>query len=467
MLLAVLAVGTAGAANPPSEITAALRLHELSLDDLSLYLRAVDEDAPRLAINTGVTRIPASTIKLLTTAAALELLGPTFRWRTRVYLDGPLEDGHLAGDLIIQGSGDPGLTPERLWRHLWALRERGLKDIAGDIRIDISAFEPPRTSRSAFDGDGDNPYNALPVAFAVNDQVTRVEMRPQPLGGGLHAWLSPPLADVRLVNQARLVDAPCRNKDHRPSLTFAEDEAGPRLTLSGSFAAGCGEDAIARLLLDPIGHAGAVIRAMWEAMGGRLGGAVTTGALPATATPFYDFESEPLPLVVRDINKTSDNLATRSLFLTLGLEAEGAPATVEKGRAAVSGWLRARGLEFPELVIDNGSGLSRDTRISAESLGRLLALVYQGPMMSELFASLPILGVDGTLETRLKRDPAAGHAHLKTGSLRGATGLAGFLEDASGRRWILVSLINNPRLQRWRGKAVEDAILRRLYASPP
>jgi D-alanyl-D-alanine carboxypeptidase/D-alanyl-D-alanine-endopeptidase (penicillin-binding protein 4) len=166
------------------------------------------------------------------------------------------------------------------------------------------------------------------------------------------------------------------------------------------------------------------------------------------------------------VNKWSNNLIARTLFLTLGMERFGTPATPAMGEAAVKEWLAAQGLVFPELVVANGSGLAREDRISAESLGRLLAWAWTNPGQSELIASLPILGVDGTLYRRLKREAPRGHAHLKTGTMAGATGLAGYVDDQDGRRWVMVSLINDARLQTWRGKAVEEAVLRWLYGVP-
>ncbi|WP_295394961.1 D-alanyl-D-alanine carboxypeptidase [uncultured Thiodictyon sp.] len=165
----------------------------------------------------------------------------------------------------------------------------------------------------------------------------------------------------------------------------------------------------------------------------------------------------------------SPNLIARTLFLTIGMERFGrpaTPATPANGQAAVKEWLGKQGLDFPELVVENGSGLAREDRIAAASMGRLLAWAYANPGMSELMASLPILGVDGTLHRRFKHESLRGHGHLKTGTMAGATGLAGFVDDRAGRRWIMVSLINNPRLQTWRGKAVEEAVLRWLYGEP-
>jgi len=268
---------------------------------------------------------------------------------------------------------------------------------------------------------------------------------------------------VTLVNQARLVQAPCRAKYHQLNLAVDERGESAKLTLTGSFASECAQDSISRLLLDPVSHAGDAVRALWQSLGGTIAGGTREGSVPKGATLFHTLDSEELALVVRDINKWSNNLMTRTLFLTLGMEQFGRPATLAKGRDAVRAWLTEQGLDFSELVMDNGCGLSRQTRISAGSLGELLGWAYTNPEMSEITASLPIIGVDGTLHGRFPRDPIRGQGHLKTGTLRGATGLAGYLDDAAGGRWILVSLINSPRLQGWRGKAVEDAILRWVH----
>jgi D-alanyl-D-alanine carboxypeptidase/D-alanyl-D-alanine-endopeptidase (penicillin-binding protein 4) len=461
-LLALCGIAT-GEDELPTEIAKALRLHELSSEDISLYLRRVTEPEARIAVNAEFARSPASTIKLVTTVAALDQLGPEYRWRTRAYLGGALESGRLSGDLIIRGGGDPAISTERLWRFLWELRARGLEHIDGDIAIDNSAFAPPPTSRDAFDGDGERPYNALPVAFSINGQVTRVEAQIDPASGRLRSWLEPPLAGVRLLDQARVTSAPCTAKHHRLTLETSIEAPEPAVTLSGSFASQCESDRLERLLLPPLDHAAGAILALWSQLGGTVAGEIREGETPPGAVPFHTLESDPLAQVVRDINKQSDNLMTRTLLLTLGMGHEDGPATLEKGRAALADWLDRQGLDLPGLVIDNGSGLSRETTISAEGLARVLAWAYAHPEMSELIASLPIVGVDGTLATRLRRTPIEGQGHIKTGTLRGVTAMAGFLVDRDGERWILVSLINNPRLQTWRGKAVEDRILRWVH----
>jgi len=464
--LALWLLPTAGHGGPlPVDIDRALRLHQIDQADLSLYVREVTQEQPRVDLNGEVPRVPASTIKLLTSIVALGQLGPNFRWQTRVWLSGPLVNGRLGGDLIIQGGGDPSLRLEDLWRLLWELKARGLTTIGGDLIIDNSAFAPPETSRAAFDGKGQSGYNALPVAFSLNEQLTAVELQLDPAAKTLRAYLSPPVAHVELRNELKVVQGACQAKNHRVHVAVA-GEGPARMTLQGTFASDCGRDRVEGLLLDPLQQAGRAVLALWEDLGGTLEGQVRDGVRPKNAVLLHTHESAELPVILRDVNKWSNNLIARTLFLTLGMERFGRPATPAKGEAAAKEWLAQQGLDFPELVVTNGSGLSREDRISARSLGQLLAFAYANQGMSELMASLPILGVDGTLHRRFKREALRGHGHLKTGTMAGATGLAGFVDDRTGRRWIMVSLINNPRLQTWRGKAVEEAVLRWIYGEP-
>jgi len=466
LVLWLLATARTALAGPlPVEIEHALRLHQVDPADLSLYVREVTQAQPRVDFNGAVPRLPASTIKLLTSIVALGQLGPNFRWQTRAWLTGPLVDGRLAGDLIIQGGGDPSLRLEDLWRFLWELKARGLKTIGGDLVIDNSAFAPPEAGRADFDGKGQSGYNALPVAFSLNEQMTTVELQLDPTAKTLRAYLSPPVAHVELRNELKVVQGACQAKNHRVHVAV-EGEGPQRMRLQGTFASECGRDNVAGLLLDPFQQAGRAVLALWEDLGGTLGGQVRDGVRPKNAVLFHTHESAELPVILRDVNKWSNNLIARTLFLTLGMERFGRPATPAKGEAAAKEWLAKQGLDFPELVVANGSGLAREDRISAQSMGRLLAFAYANQGMSELMASLPILGVDGTLHRRFKREALRGHAHMKTGTMAGATGLAGFVDDKDGRRWIMVSLINNPRLQTWRGKAVEEAVLRWIYGEP-
>jgi D-alanyl-D-alanine carboxypeptidase/D-alanyl-D-alanine-endopeptidase (penicillin-binding protein 4) len=447
----------------PAPVAKQMRAHKIAPRDVSFYVRDPTQAQPILSFNAEFPRNPASSIKLLTTAAALEILRPSYRWKTRAYAAGSVTDGRLDGDLIIKGYGDPDVAAEDLWRLLWGVRERGIAQIAGNLILDGSWFAPPTSARGDFDGNATSAYNALPYALSVNLQTTRVHLVRDAAGGGVRVFTDPPLSNLEVENSLRLVSAPCKRKYHKPGLRVVEELGNATLRLTGTFADGCGESDYARLLLDPAEHSAGALVALWQAMGGTIGGRVREGVLQKDARLLHTLESERLEDAVQTINKSSNNLMSRTLFLTLGAEREGPPGSLEKGRRTLGAWLQDRRIEMPELIIDNGSGLSRDTRISAASMGRLLEYAYGAPTMPQFLSSLSIAGVDGTMRKRFKRGPIKGRALIKTGTLRGVTAAAGYVLDRNDRRWILVSLINNPRLQAWRGKGIENTLIQWVY----
>jgi D-alanyl-D-alanine carboxypeptidase/D-alanyl-D-alanine-endopeptidase (penicillin-binding protein 4) len=399
--------------------------------------------------------------------AGLDLLGPDHRWHTEVLIDGRVGDGRLIGNLYIKGYGDPYLTTEDYAALIRAIRAKGIEHIDGDLIFDDSHLLPPDSERGDFDGAAQSAYNALPAAISVNRQATEVHVFPDRQGGRVGVYTEPPLSAVELVNEARLIDAPCKGRYHRLQVQFVEPEAGlARLKVAGDFASECPEERFERLLLSPERHAAAAFDALWRQLGGSIGGRVLLGTTPDDAEVFHRAESQPLAELLPRINKLSDNLMARMLFLELGVAAEGPPGDLDKARHALRDWLDANGFELPGLVIDNGSGLSRDSRISAQALGELLVWAYHRPWMPELMASLAVIGVDGTLRRRMRHEPIEGRAHLKTGTVRDASCIAGYVLDAEDRRWAVVVLVNaipGERLQAWHGHAVHHDVLRWVY----
>lgn len=454
--------GTSWAGSLPAPIAGKMRENKLPEADASLYVLKIGDSTPRLTLNATTPRLPASVIKLLTTAAALDTLGPTFTFNTEAYATGTLSKGRLAGDLVIKGYGNPELSTKDLWGLLDTLRRRGIDTVGGDIVLDSSYFDPPDEGRGDFDGKATAAYNALPQGLSVNQQLTEVEMEVAP-DRSIHVHTDPPLANVVLRNELRLVQAPCLRKHHSPTVTVFQEDERDVIRLSGPFAAQCEEDQAHLLILDPLRHAAGAVEALWRDLGGKLEGQVRVGAAPPGATLLHEARSRPLGELVRDINKPSNNLMTRTLLLTLGAKRLGAPGNPAKGQAAVRDWLAEAGLEFPELTLDNGSGLSRDAAVSAESLGKLLDYMYHRPTMPEYLASLSVVGVDGTMRKRLRGSPVKGHAHIKTGTVRGASGIAGYVLDRQGDRWVVVALMDGKTLNTWSAHAVQDALLTWVY----
>ncbi len=461
-------VATAASAQGlPTVVAEALAKYHIPLGNVSVYVREVGSPNPAVTLNADVPRNPASVMKVVTTLAALDSLGPSYTWRTRALAKGTVKDGRLAGDLIIKGYGDPDLTEEDLWSLLHGLRERGVRTVSGDVVLDGSYFAPPQEDRGDFDGRSDRAYNALPAALSVNFQVTDVHLYPDPASGDVRVFTDPPLANVEVQNNIRLVKAPCRDRYQRPQLLVEDQGAQAVVKVGGTFASNCDEASFARLMLSPEQHLAGALESLWTESGGKIGGRVRTGIVPPGAQAINEVESRPLAEVVRSVNKWSNNLMCRSLLLTLGAAQFGAPGDESKGQRAVKDWLHRHGLDFPELVLNNGSGLSREGRISAGHLGALLTYAYESPVMPEFISSLSVAGVDGTMRKRLVGTPVAGRAHIKTGTLDSVSAVAGFVLDRHDRRWVVVAMVNQPGGMAWQSRQVQDTLIRWVYDGAP
>ena len=471
LLAALSGPGVVEAGGLPGPVAEALARHRLPADSLSVWVRDVAEEAPPLVSHRAdVARNPASTIKLLTTLAALEVLGPDHRWRTDVHVTGPVREGRLEGDLVLVGSGDPFLVVEQLWRLLAEVRARGLEEVGGRLVIDNTRFavgdEP---SPGEFDGKPYRAYNALPDALLVN--FNALEMVFEPGEGAARVRTDPPVAGLALRNRLALTGGGCKRRRLRVEVSgplAAGSPPGaplPAVTVSGRMPRGCRRWSFPRSILPPVRFADGVVRALWTRMGGRIEGGLAVEPVPAGATRWYRHRSPPLAYVVRGINKFSNNVMARNLLLTLGAERFGPPGTAAKGRRAVRAWLARRGIEAPNLRIVNGSGLARETRISARGLGGILLAGERSRFRPELAASLPLVSLDGTMRRRLARDPEATRARIKTGLLDGVRSMAGYVRTRGGRTYAVVSLQEHPKVHRGgRGTAVQDALLGWLLA---
>ena len=424
----------------PPEVDLALQRARVPHDALAVLLQEAGTGRTLWSHNAHAPVNPASLAKLLTTLAALDQLGPVWTWATPVWLQGSVSDGVLEGSLVIKGTGDPKLVVERVWLLLRRVQQLGVREIRGDIVLDRSAFAAQQADPADFDGDPTRPYNVQPDALLLNFKSVTYSFVPDAPRGVALVGVDPVLAGTQVDRTVRLASGPC--DDWRTALKASFADA-LRVRFAGSYPAACGELSWPVADADPASYNARLIEALWRDMGGKLSGRVLDGIAPAGVRPSFEFKSPPLADVVRDINKFSNNVMAQQLFLTLALQRQpGQPATAEAARAVLREWLTARVGELPPgLHLDNGSGLSRETRLSAALLVRLLQLAWSSPTMPELLNSLPINGLDGTMR-RSRATP--GRAHLKTGSLRDVVGLAGYVLSDSGRRYVLVAIVNHP-----------------------
>lgn len=454
-------VATASTTLPPS-VLAALERAKIPASAVAVLVTSAQGNAqvPRLAWRTQEAMNPASVMKLVTTYAALDQLGPAATWRTPVYLQGPVRNGTLHGTLYLQGLGDPTLVVERLWLLLRRVQAQGIQAIEGDIVLDASAFEVPAHDPSAFDAQPLRPYNVAPSALLLNFQALSMTFVPDPSTGRASISYEPPLAGIRLPSSVPLASGGCG--DWRQHLQ-ADLSQPAQITFSGHYPSACGERTWpVSPLPAPVFNARA-IQGMWQALGGRVSGQVRSSTVPAGLAPAFEFVSPPLAQVVRDINKYSNNVMAQQVFLTLGLRQAGA-GSFEAARGVVQRWWQQRWPDVAPPVLDNGAGLSREERISAAALGQMLQTAWASPVMPELLASLPIVGIDGTLR-RQHQNSAAGTAHLKSGSLRDVMALAGYVHAAQGHRYVVVALVNHPQASA--ARPVLDALLDWVVQGPP
>ncbi len=422
----------------PAEVEAALDQAKLPRDALVAVVQEVGSNTSRVIWQPQKLVNPASLAKLITTSAALDLLGPAWTWSTPVWLQGTLQNGILDGNLHIKGSGDPKLVLERLWLLLHRVQQLGVREIRGDIVLDRSAFSLPDQNPGDFDGEALRPYNASADALLLNYKSVVMTFTPM-LGKGIAVVaIDPPLQGVKFDVALPLSNAVC--DDWRSALK-ADFSDSTRIKLNGSFSAACGEKQWSVAYADPKTYNERALGGMWLEMGGRLSGVVRDGSAPVNVAPTFEVLSPPLAEVVRDINKFSNNVMAQQLFLSLALVQRG-QGSMEAARELLRQWLTDRlGDVARTAVIDNGSGLSREARVTAQMMARLLQVAWASSTMPELLSSLPVTGVDGTL--RRSKTPA-GRAHLKTGSLRDVVGVAGVVLANSGRRYVLVGIVNHP-----------------------
>ena len=436
------AAAPAGAADPPRS---------------SPRARSGDAGGLSLEINADRPMNPASTMKLVTTYAALEQLGPAFTWKTVFASTAALTGGVLDGDLYLRGAGDPKLVFEGFWLMLRQLRARGIRVVRGDLVLDRSLFETVPFDPAAFDGEPYRPYNVGPDALLVNFKAVTLRFLPDELRREVRVTMEPTLAGFD-VGPIAWGDGPCGDWRARAAPDFARSD---RVAFAGTYPGDCGEQIWNVSILDHRQYVGALFRALWTELGGSLLGSVRDGAMPPDARVLVEHESASLAEAVRDINKYSNNVMARELFLSTAAEVTHAPASVQRARQVVGAFYTGKGVALPELIVENGSGLSRRERISAASMARVLQAAWASPVMPEFVASLPLAGFDGTMRRRLTLHSVAGQAHVKTGSLADARAVAGYVLSASGNYYVVVSLINHPNAAR--GQPGHDALLQWVY----
>jgi len=467
-LLIVLLANVSSAQNFPANAPIPDRIeriidgHNLPESSFSFYVQAVGADAPRFVFNAGKPMNPASAVKTITTFAALESLGPAFTWQTELYALGPIENGVLRGDLLVKGGGDPFLVEDQLRGMLKSLQRAGVERIQGNLVLDGSYFDPSVTGDELIDNQAGRAYNTRPSAVIANFQAMTFYFYPHPNGQDVIIHSDPRLPNVKITNRLRLVNRSCGGYQRGISYNLNPEDP-TEVIFEGSFPSRCSRYQMVREVLNAPDYTFGLFTTLWNELGGTLEGGLRVGAVPDDLEPIVVWNSVPLGDVIKSINKYSNNVMTRHLLLTLGAEVLGPPATVDKGIEAMKNYLELKSLDSTQLSLDNGAGLSRDTRVTTDLMTGLLQSAWASPYMPEFVASLPINGLDGTMRNRVRGTTMSGRMHVKTGSLDEVAAVAGFVYSQSNTIYTVVGIVNHELADRGPGAELLNELLTWVY----
>ncbi|MBO6199200.1 MAG: D-alanyl-D-alanine carboxypeptidase, partial [Psychrobacter sp.] len=469
--------------------------------------------SPLLSHQADIARTPASTMKLVPSFIALDTLGADFVWHTRVYHTGIIVGDTLYGDLIIQGSGDPKMTHERLQQLLYKVQTAGIRHINGDIIVDSSVFKNVTKDPAAFDNSPLRPYNASPDGFLVN--FSSIGIKSYPLDNTrAQLTYTPQLANYQMPSMINMRSAACGQARY----SIAPQWQPAQLTLNSNLPDSCGEHAFYIAYPDAKDFAARVIAAKWQTLGNTLSGKVIAQETPYRANNPANKQKKsphglaaiamsPLPIVsypslnltqqIYDINHFSNNVMTEQVALSIGayktdvnkndthqesvnkqgtdtdktinnqaisLYQFGQPTATDYPQAlqSINQWWQTN-LTSPPPHLTNGSGLCRDCSISAANLSELLTYAYNQPSFDTYVSSLGIAGVSGTISAhsdRLPKSQAIGRAWIKTGTLNNVTSMAGYVKGLSGQDYVVVGLINTDHaLNAYTARTVLDSML--------
>jgi D-alanyl-D-alanine carboxypeptidase/D-alanyl-D-alanine-endopeptidase (penicillin-binding protein 4) len=456
-IISCAALGAAHGGELPPGVERVLTGHGISPDDISVVVQDVAADEPVLSHLPDTARNPASVMKLVTTWAALEILGPAYTWPTEVYFDGDFNGRDLRGDLGIKGYGDPFLVVEEFWKLLRALRRLGLEHIEGNLLLDDSYFSVTEDAPGAFDSEPYRTYNVVPSALMANFKAVRFQFFADPINGRVNIATDPELRNLDIHNNIRLGEGPCGGFQAGISFNVDDPETSARVIFDGEYSRSCKGYSMSRTVLEHDTYVFGLFNALWGELGGTLRGGLRKGEIGPDHELVLTWNSPPLADVIRSINKNSNNVMTRQLVYTLGAVVGEPPGTRAAGVEIIREFLRSRGIDVESLVLVNGAGLARDERITARTLADLLRAAHRSHYAAEYIASLSLGGLDGTTRGRFGGE-GNGRMHVKTGRLDHVSALAGYVHAHDGGTYAIVVLGNFTDAHRGLGQELEEAV---------
>lgn len=401
--------------------------------------------------------IPASNIKILTTAAAFHYLKPNFQFRTNIYHTGKISSGVLKGDLYLKGFGDPSLVSEELWLLVRKLRLHGLRKVNGNLFVDDAYFDTERFVPGTKGGHGHKPYQAPNGAASLNFNTLSLYVKPkQIIGRPPHVTVDPKSNYIQLVNKAKTVG---RKRKANLQVRRASHANGDMIILEGRLPIGSKGRQLWVSITDPTFYLGHTFRKFLLSEGIAVTGSIQKGKTPKRANLLTKHKSKALSIILRDLNKWSNNFIAEQVLKTLGAKIEGPPGTRAKGISVIGRYMNRLDYGTGTFVVDDGAGLSRKSRISPAQLVRVLTNMYDDiRFRPEFVASLAVMGVDGSIRNRLDDTLAKRRIRAKTGTLNGVDTLSGYAFSMDGDVIAFSILMNGSRCSHWQMRQLQDRI---------
>ncbi|HGY56805.1 MAG TPA: D-alanyl-D-alanine carboxypeptidase/D-alanyl-D-alanine-endopeptidase [Caldithrix abyssi] len=447
------------------ELSAVLEDPNLQFAHIGIYVEDLQSGEVIFRHNIRKLLVPASNMKLFTSAAALVKLGPDFHFLTEFYYGDSLRNGHLQGDLIVRGKGDPTIGGRFYGDSTlavfegWAdsLHNLGINTIEGDLVGDVSYFSGPPL-RYGWEWD-DEPFYYAPQIDALSFNENCVDLTisaGKNIGDSVEVGINPLTDYVRIINTARTVSSDSLSRlrvfrERGQNVIFVQGTVKQGQTLTESITV----ERPALYFLQELKKV--LFKKGIEVQGDIRITSHNQLQQNPTLKQLFAYASPSLKDIVRELNKKSNNFYAEQILSTLGAEIlkEG---SAEKGREVVTSWLSSMGVAKNEFIMADGSGLARKNMIAPIATATLLRYMYHRSEFTDYLASLPIAGVDGTISRQLKGTVAEGRIFAKTGTVTRVRALSGYVKTTSGRMLLFVTMFNNYPVPTSYIKQIQDRI---------
>lgn len=443
----------------PEGIEQILSRYSIDSSSISIDIEDIDTGVKVATLNENVARIPASIAKVFTTYSSILHLGFDYRYSTLFYYTGTITNGILNGDLIIKSYGDPNLNSNHLKAIVSKIKSKGINEIKGDIVIDRTFFDIPNLNSSGFDKNKYSPYNAMPDSMMFNERVSTIYLKAS--SNGVKIKKKDNDGSYKVINKVKAVNGSCRGSRSWVNIKVNEDYDRPLVILSGTLSKRCATKEVCKVLTKPYKTFYYALKQQMREQRILNKSRLKLAKIPRYSKNLFIYKSKPLKDIISTINKDSNNLMARQLMLTLGGYLFNRPCTTYKGREAIKKILTSHGIAFDKrLFIDNGSGLSRNSIVTATSFTNLLRYAFNSEGQKWL-NTLSIAGVDGTTKKRFKNSIVKGRGWFKTGTINKVKNIVGYVNSYSGRIYTIVILVNDPK-SGYDGANIQNDILKWL-----